>query len=179
MSRSGWKSIPPVRRIMHERFGWNLEKLENEGKLVFVDASKRWITDIGDSSTEFGLGSLMNDIESAVKKIGAKRVVIDPSTSILLQFEKHLAIRRALNKIASKLESLGCTSIITAERSEMPGMTTRLNIENFVLDGVIVLKKAVMGDRVHRILIIEKMRGIRHDENIHKFEITDEGIVVG
>jgi len=159
-------------------FGWDLEKLEKGGKLIFIDASKRWITDIGDSSTEFGLGSLMSDIEAAVKTINAKRVVIDPTTAILLQFEKHVAIRRALHKISYKLEEMECTSIITAERPEMAGMTTLLNVENFVLDGVIVLKKAIMGDKIHRIIIVEKMRGIKHDTDIHKFEITDEGIIV-
>ncbi|ODS39708.1 hypothetical protein BEH94_06890 [Candidatus Altiarchaeales archaeon WOR_SM1_SCG] len=160
-------------------FMWDLEKLEKEGKLIFIDASRKWITDIGDSSTEFGLGSLMNDIENAAKKINAKRIVIDPSTTILLQFEKHIAVRRALHKIAAKLEDMNCTSIITAERPEMAGMTTRLNVENFVLDGVVVLKKAIMGDRINRIIIIEKMRGIKQDANIHKFEITEDGILIG
>jgi len=159
-------------------FHWDLEKLEKEGKLIFIDASKKWITDIGDASTEFGLGSLMKDVENAVKKINAKRVVIDPGSSILVQFEKYVAVRRALHKIASKLEELGCTSIITAERPETIGMTAWINVENFVLDGVIILKKAVVGDKMHRILTVEKMRGIKHDPNIHKFEITDDGIVV-
>ena len=159
-------------------FDWDLQKLEDEGKLIFVDATKRWITDIADASTEFGLGGLLNEIEEAVKKINAKRVAIDPSTSILLQFEKPIAIRRALHKIAGKLESLGCTSIITAERLDINGMTTRLNIENFVLDGVIVLRDVVVSNILQRILIIEKMRGIKTDPKIHKFEITDNGVVV-
>jgi len=120
----------------------------------------------------------MNDIEAAVKKIGAKRVVIDPSTSILLQFKEQIAIRRALHKIDRKLEGLGCTSIITAERPEMEGMTTTLNIENFVLDGVIVLRNVIIHNNLQRVLTIEKMRGIRNDAGIHKFEITNKGIVV-
>jgi len=159
-------------------FGWDLAKLEDEGKLIIIDASERWITDLGDESTAFGLGSLMNDIENAVKKIGAKRVVIDPSTSILLPFKEQIAIRRALHKVARMLENLNCTSIITTERPEMDGMTTRLNVENFVLDGVIVLRQVVVGDRIHRVLTIEKMRGIKHDTSLHRFEINEDGIVV-
>ncbi len=159
-------------------FGWDLAELESGGKLIFVDASERWIRDIDSDTTEFGLGNLMNVIENSVKKINAKRVVIDPTTAILLQFEKDIAIRRALHRIVKKLESMNCTSIITAERPEMVGMTTKLNVENFVLDGVIVLRKAIVGNKVHRILSIEKMRGIKHDANIHKFEITEEGVVV-
>jgi circadian clock protein KaiC len=159
-------------------FGWDLEKLEKEGKLIFIDAGKRWITDIADESTEFGLGSLLNEIEAAVRKINAKRVVIDPSTSVLMPFKEGIAVRRALRKISAKLESLDCTSIITAERPEMEGVTTRFNIENFVLDGVIVLRNVVVGNKLNRILTIEKMRGVKQDANVHKFDITNTGIIV-
>ena len=171
------ESAEKIKRLL-SGFGWDIEKLEKEKKLIFIDASKRWITDIADESTDFGLGSLLNEIEAAVKKINAKRVVIDPSTSILLPFEKHMAIRRALRKIMGKLENIDCTSIITAERLEIPGMVTQFNVEGFVLDGVIILRKATIGDNIHRILSIEKMRGTKHDTNLHKFEITEKGIVV-
>jgi KaiC/GvpD/RAD55 family RecA-like ATPase len=57
-------------------------------------------------------------------------------------------------------------------------MVTQFNVEGFVLDGVIILRKATIGDNIHRILSVEKMRGTKHDTNIHKFEITEKGIVV-
>jgi len=161
-----------------EGFGWDLKTLEDEGKLIFIDAAKRWITDISDASTEFGLGTLLNEIEEAVKKINAKRVVIDPASTLLLQFEKSVAVRRALHNIAGRLENLGCTSMITVERPEALGMTTWKNVEDFVLDGIIIVStREEAGKRIRELEII-KMRSRYFLSGKHPMKITNHGISI-
>ena len=161
-----------------ESFGWNLKALEDEGKLIFIDAAEKWITDIGDVSSEFGLGTLLNEIEEAVKKTGAKRVVIDPSSTLLLQFERSVAVRRALHKIAGRLENLDCTSIITVERPEALKMTAWKNVEDFVLDGVIILSTREVNGKRLRELEIMKMRGENFISGKHPMIIANNGISV-
>ena len=157
-------------------FGWDLEALEKEGKLIFIDAAARWITDIGDVSTEYGLGYLLNEIEDAIKSIGAKRVVVDPTSTLLLQFQKAVAVRRGLYKIAGVLESRGCTSIVTVEKPEALGMTTWRDVEDFVLDGVIILySRAENGKRIREVEVT-KMRGEYFLEGRHPFKATSEGL---
>ena len=162
-----------------EGFGWDMAKLEKEGKLIFIDVSERWITDIGDNSTEFGLGTLLNEIEEAVKRIGAKRVVIDPASTLLLQFERSVAVRRALHKIATRLENLDCTTIITVERPEAVGMTAWKNVEDFVLDGVVILlTRADDNGRRNREVEVMKMRGEYFLSGKHPLRITERGFSV-
>jgi len=159
-------------------FGWDLEALEKEGKLVFIDVANRWITDIGDTSTAYGLGTVIKEVENAVKKIGAKRVVVDPTSTLLLQFDLAVAVRGGLNKISKSLEALGCTSILTTEKPESLGMTTWKNVEDFVLDGIIVLySRAEDGKRIREVEV-EKMRGESFLTGRHPFRITNEGVGV-
>ncbi|PKP54425.1 MAG: circadian clock protein KaiC [Candidatus Altiarchaeales archaeon HGW-Altiarchaeales-3] len=169
------ESSAKIKRAV-EDFGWDLNALEDEGKLIFIDAANKWITDLGDSSTEFGLGTLLREIENAVKKIGAKRVVIDPASTLLLQFERSVAVRRALHKIASCLENSGCTTVITVERPEALGMTTWKNVEDFVLDGVVILSsKEKDGKRMKNVEVM-KMRGEYFLSGKHPMKITKNGI---
>ena len=161
-----------------EGFGWNLNALEEEGKLIFIDATDKWITDIGDASTEFGLGSLLNEIEDAVKKTGAKRVVIDPASTLLLQFERSIAVRRALHKIAGMLENLECTSMITVERPEALGVTAWKNVEDFVLDGVIIVSTRESAGKRIRNLEIMKMRSTYFLSGKHPMKIANNGVCV-
>lgn len=161
-----------------ESFGWDLKKLEDEDKLVFIDATKRWITDIGDATTEFRLGTLLREIGEAATKIGAKRVVIDPCSTLLMQFEKSVAVRRAIHSIVERLENLGCTSIITVERPEVLGMTIWKNVEDFVLDGVIILTaKEKEGKRLREIEVC-KMRGDKFISGRYSMRIGSDGICV-
>lgn len=161
-----------------ESFGWDLKKLEDEGKLIFIDATKRWITDLGDATTEFGLGTLVREIGEAVTKIGAKRVVIDPGSTLLMQFEKSIAVRRALHQMVERLEHMGCTSIITVERPEALGLTAWKNVEDFILDGVVILSAREYQGRRIKELEICKMRGDYFISGKHPITITKDGFSV-
>src|SRR3989338_3572650 len=64
------------------RFGWDLKKLEQQGKIQIVDGS---IAKIGMPSQEeyalpvtgYDVGKLLLEVMRVIKRIGAKRVVID------------------------------------------------------------------------------------------------------
>jgi len=159
----------------------DLEDLIKKDKIRIVDASRRWITDFADKTTEFGLGTVIEDIKKAVNEIGAKRVVIDPGAVLLLQFEHlklHIAVRKGLHGIRDAVKKMGCTSIFTIERSEESRITLSENVENFVLDGVIALGTETGENQIIRTLIVKKMRGADYKSGKVEFEITNNGMVV-
>jgi circadian clock protein KaiC len=158
-----------------------MEDLIKKDKLRIVDVSRRWITDVADNTSEFGLESVIGDIKKAVEEIDAKRVVIDPGAILLSQFEQlklDIAVRRGLHRIRDAVKKMGCTSIFTVERSKEPGMGAGKEIENFVLDGVIVLGMETGQNQINRTLFIQKIRGMDYRTGKVKFEITGDGIVV-
>lgn len=162
-------------------FGWDLKKLEDEGKLAIIDASS---TKIGVPSLEkfvdvrpFDIDRMIDQIISLQEEIEARRAVIDSSTSILFHIGDAAKARVELLKISTTLEILGLTTLMTAEvghASQVRG----IGIESFVTDGTIMIYyKRVENARMHAIEVY-KMRGSRHDNKIHPFDITEHGIVV-
>jgi circadian clock protein KaiC len=92
-------------------FGWNLDELATQGKLKFVDASPdaSEVEEVG----RYDLSGLMVQIEYAIKKVGAKFVVMDSIGSLFYQFSDAGLIRREILKLAEMLKDSGVTSIIT------------------------------------------------------------------
>lgn len=65
-------------------FGWHLDELVTQGKLKFVDASpdSSEVEEVG----RYDLSGLMVQVEHAIKKVGAKFVVMDSIGSLFYQF---------------------------------------------------------------------------------------------
>ena len=162
-------------------FGWDLQTLEDEGRLAIIDAAS---TKIGIPSQEkyvdvrpFDMRSMMDQVIMIQEEIDAKRAAIDSSTSIGFYLQDPAKIRVELLKLATTLEILGLTSVMTCEivDDEHP---SRFGVENFVTEGTIAMYyKRVENIRV-RSLEIYKMRGSDHSKKIHPYDILDKGIVV-
>lgn len=111
-----------------------------------------------------------------IKEINAKRLVID---SISLIGEQTREVRKSLTYLVRELKRLGVTTLMTSEIEEGTNKLSRFGIEEFIVDGVIVLQymKYAAGN-VPRSLFIKKMRRTRHGMDIYPFDITDKGLVV-
>ncbi len=164
-------------------FGWDLEKYEDENMLAIVDATS---TKIGLPSDEryidvrpFDTRSLLDQIITIQDEIGARRAVLDSTTSIGFTIGDPAKFRVELLKISTTMEILGLTSVLTCEVVE-DGVDriSRFGVENFVVEGTIVLYYTRIENTRVRSIEIFKMRGTSHSKKIHPFEITDKGIIV-
>ncbi len=163
-------------------FGWELERLEDENMLAIVDATS---TKIGLPSDEkyvdirpFDTRSLLDQIINIQDEIGARRAVLDSTTSIGFAINDISKFRVELLKISTTMEVLGLTSILTCEIVEGEHAYSRFGVENFVTEGTIVLYYTRAENVRVRSLEIIKMRGTNHSKKIHPFEITSNGIIV-
>lgn len=163
------------------RFGWDMQALEDEGKLAIIDACS---TKIGIPSQEryvdvrpFDMRALLDQIIAIQDVTDAKRAVIDSSTSIGFHLQDPAKIRIELLKLSTTLEILGLTSILTCEIVD-DNLYSRFGVENFVTEGTIMLYNKQRGNVRIRSMEIFKMRGSDHSKNIHPYEITSEGIVI-
>jgi len=157
-------------------FGWDLAKLEKQGRLAFVDASR-----VAENQVEVGeydLGALIARIKFGIGKVGAKRVVIDGIGSLFLRYQNTASVRREMFRIIAALRHLGVTTIITAERTSDAEPTSRFGVEDFVADSVIFLYNTVVGRQRERQIEIVKLRGGSHQTGKYPFLITDDGITV-
>ncbi len=158
--------------------GWDVHTWECEGRWAFVDAAPQ----INEESLVVGsydLGALLARIESAIGRIGARRVALDSLGAIFNRFQDAAIVRSELFRIASALKQLGVTAVMTAERTQEYGPITRYGVEEFVADNVIVLRNVLEEEKRRRTLEILKFRGTGHHKGEFPFTvIPGEGIVI-
>jgi circadian clock protein KaiC len=143
-------------------FGWNIDKLVKENKWAFVDASPDYSSSV--EVGQYDLGAFLARIAHAVKKVKAKRVVIDSVSALFTHYQDSEVIRRELHELADNLKKSNVTCIMTAERPLEDGQISRYGVEEFVSDNVILLHNRLNshGERERTIEIL-KFRGLTHD----------------
>lgn len=162
-------------------FGWEIMKLVEEGKLLIIDARPFKIEEgfialdeslyRGENLPFMHLSQL---ILSSIKRIGAKRLVIDSITVLGMQYSNSFYIRQGLQGMFHMLEDQQCTSLLISENTE-PG---QIPLEWFVASGVIVLHHVRKEDTMERSIQVIKMRGIKHSEQIFPIKVSEFGIQI-
>jgi KaiC/GvpD/RAD55 family RecA-like ATPase len=149
-------------------FGRDFSRAEQLGQCRIVKVEPQNMKDI------------VNAIIKNVKAIGAKRLAIDSITMICEFAEKKKDIRYQLSRLFGEIKKLGVTTLAISEIEEGSEAISKFGVEEFMVDGVIVLNCGVnvgLGG-TPRSLYVKKMRRTSHDLNIHPFEITERGIKV-
>lgn len=158
-------------------FGWDVGKLEAEGKLCFVDASPRPEEQRVEAGS-YDFGALVARIEGAVRKVGAKRVALDSIGAVFMQFDDAGNVRRELHRVGAALKRLGVTAVITSERIEEYGPISAQGVEEFVTDNVVVLRNVLEKETRRRTIEILKLRGTAHEKGEFPFSVTQKGLVI-
>ena len=179
-------------------FGWDLEKYEQKNQIAIVDASPlRQISKEGDQKTglspesdksvrirgpEFSIQALSTVIRNYMRVTRATRIVVDPITSLSLQFMDNYQRRSAMIDLLDSLVGMGTTSLVTAEMGNQFGfgLTQReIPSEEYLCHGVIVLHNShVAGRGIVSTIEIEKMRECKHDRQLHPYSIMENGVTV-
>lgn len=177
-------------------FGWDLEKFEKKGQLAIVDASPlrqlskesempnsvQSSNEIHIRGPEFSIQALSTVIRSYARVTRATRIVIDPITSLSLQFEDAQQRRTAVIDLLDSLVSMGTTNLVSSEIGTSIGgaLTDReIPVEEYLCHGVIVLHNShIAGRGVVSALEIEKMRERKHDRQLHPYGIMEKGMMV-
>ena len=158
-------------------FGWNYALLIAQKKLAFVDAGAlREVT--FESSQNYDLSPLIERIKYALKKVKAKRLVIDGIDNLFSRFQNKDAVRQTLYQITAELKDLGVTVLMTAEKLGSDKGLTRYGVEEFVADGVIEIELIKGQQQFLRRMFVMKFRGTSFRSGIVEFEITDQGLIV-
>ena len=151
-----------------ERFGMNFMDFERENKFVFLDFA---------SITKEGIGVALEEVLETSRNIGAKRVVIDSFSAILLAFDNIIEARIALHVVLGKmLRAEGITNMLIAE---VPVGTNTIGsgMEEFVADGIIQLEHGTT-DIIPMTLKVVKMRATSMSREPHVSFIGDKGMIV-
>src|SRR3989344_5257673 len=134
-------------------FGWDIRKLEDIDKLML-------------------------EIMRVAKRINAKRLVIDSIPALGFNFQSEIEIRNAIRKLSYLLMRIGVTTIMTTESGDQENKFGKFGIEEYVVDGVLVVHYMGIGTRSNRTMHIRKMRATKHSEELHPMTISEKGITI-
>ena len=154
--------------------GFDLSRLSKHKKL-FLDHVRVDRAEIEESG-EYDLEGLFIRLESAIRAVGAKRVVLDTIESLFAGFSNTNILRSELRRLFRWLKDKGLTAIITAETGD--GKLTRQGIEEYVADCVICLDHRVEDQTSIRRLRVVKYRGSLHGTSEYPFLIGKTGLSV-
>lgn len=165
------------------RYGWDLQRLEDEKKLVFINISpvrvasseKTGLIQIG--MKEFRLIKLIEAIRRGVKEVNAKRLIVDPVTIFTLQYPNEVERIYAMRDLMRDLRRMGCTNLLISELRGT-GWEREHQFEEYLAQGVILLRTFLKGSRLVRVFQVEKMRGLAIDNQPRPYDISAKGVEV-
>jgi circadian clock protein KaiC len=155
--------------------GFDLDELQRKG-LLAVLAFRVDPSEIA-AAGEFDFEPLFAILDDAIRRVGAKRVVLDTIEALFGAFGDDVIVRSELSRLMRWLEDRGVTVVLTAERGNGSGLT-RHGIEEYVTDCVIVLDHRVSAEMSTRRLRVVKYRGSTHGTNEYPFLISARGFTV-
>src|SRR3989442_5668021 len=167
-------------------FGWKFEDLEKGKKFAFINASplrhmpgevKIGRTSIG--RKDFSILSLIEGIKTHTELINAKRIVVDPVTSLIFQYPEMVERRTAILDLVDALVKTGATCLMTTELRAMgPTVERAIQLEEYLAHGVVIMSNAKVGKTYNRVLQVEKMRETPIDMQPRPYKISGNGIEV-
>ena len=162
-------------------FGWDIDDLISKEKILMIDLRPFKIKDEiirKDDSLYRGeqipFEHLTKFILNSIKKIKAKRIVIDSISVLGMQYSDKFYMRQGLQGMIQSLENFDVTSLLISEFSE----NNEIPLEWFATSGIIQLDNQIIDNKMRRTIKITKLRGIKHSEKIHSLELGNNGLYI-
>jgi circadian clock protein KaiC len=131
---------------------------------------------------DLSVDEMLAEIQSAVERLGATRVVIDS----LSGFEVALAptyradFRESLYRLVGALTATGVTVLMTDEVIDAyPGGHFTHERVSFITDDILAQRYVEIDGRLQKVLSVVKMRGSEHATEFRTYELTSAGAVIG
>lgn len=172
-------------------FGWDLEKLEAEGKIriAYFDVVETdgFLEKIYELYSSFmpkrvvvdSLTTLADSllVGSMADKQGFSLVKIAESVNPIPQSERIIS-KNLLYHLMKKLRLFDSTTLLTSELIEGAEGLSADQISEFICDGVVVMHNLGVGSAEFRSMQIRKMRYTPHEKEFVMYEIEEGGIAI-
>jgi circadian clock protein KaiC len=152
-------------------FGWDIRKLEADGKLKIYQLRSEML--------QAGGAPIIKSLD-VINAMKARRVVIDPISLYSLNIKDPNELRRELYAFVNHMKESGLTLLLT---HEVPDILTRVSRISdfgleFIVDSIIMLQYVEIESEIRRSINVLKMRGSDHDKAIRRYKIGGRGVEI-
>ncbi len=132
---------------------------------------------------DLSIDETLLELRNAVKRLGAKRAVIDSLSGLELALAPTFRedFRESLYRMMGALTELGVTVMATVELADSY-VDLKFSPQGiaFLTDAIIIQRYIEIDGRLRRVMAVPKIRASQHSKDLHEYDITSEGgIVVG
>ena len=167
-----FEELPAEHVARAKMFGIDFDKPQKDGKLKLIYLRP----------LDLSVDETVHEIVKSVKEIGARRLVIDS----LVGFEMALApgfradFRESLYRMIAALTRLGVTIVSTVEIEEdFTSMDLSKFTVSFLADDILRMRYISINGQLRKMLMVVKMRRSAHSIDMHEYQITGDGLVIG
>jgi circadian clock protein KaiC len=129
---------------------------------------------------EMNIDEWVYDLIDLVEKTGAKRVVVDSLLDLVALSGDQIRFREWMYSLIQRFTRAGISLLLIVE---VPDLFQLRRISehgiSHVADNVILLQYVQQGPELARALTVLKTRAMRHQPTVRRYEITDQGFVLG
>jgi circadian clock protein KaiC len=157
-----------------ENFQFYDKKLIESGMINLIDLriiSERLGLDAEKYTVE-DASALLEILKDIADELHVKRLVIDSITALCYRLQSKEMIRDFIFKLGSSLAAMNCTTILTSEVPPNEVKYSQYGIEEFIADGILVLRDIDRKGDLIRTLQIVKMRGTSHSRTKSAMSIS-------
>jgi len=172
---------PGIIAIFEERPEGYLQRADSFGLDLKAGEAKGTLEVLYLRPLDLSVDETMFSILEAIKRVGAKRLVIDS----LVGFEMALApgfradFRESLYRMIGALTGAGITILSTVEvEDSFTALQFSHYAISFLTDDIIRLRYVEIDGQLRKVMVVIKMRGGNHSKDIREYVITDKGVVV-
>jgi circadian clock protein KaiC len=147
-------------------FGWNLG--EQDVHLFY------------ESAVDLYVDEWMSKVLDIVEERGIRRLLVDSLGDLEFVAADQTRFREFVYSFIQRATRAGVSVMFTMELPDL-FRVMRLSEHSFshLTDNVVLLQYVHEDATLRRALTVIKSRGTRHDQRVHGFDITSEGIVLG
>ncbi|MBM3309677.1 MAG: hypothetical protein FJY77_05415 [Candidatus Altiarchaeales archaeon] len=181
------ESPEKIRGHMKKSFSWDLDALEKKNLIAVRKVNPmEFLTALGDSPEEAVKNNRIKMTSSELSIMGKKinlpfkpdRVILDSNSALSLMFENITGYRIFLKELIESLNENNSVNLLVSETEQEPTMYSKIGIEEFLADGVIVLYNLRKGQLRRRAIEILKLRSSDHLKEMVPYIIGKDGIKI-
>ncbi|MAG18237.1 MAG: hypothetical protein CL944_02065 [Candidatus Diapherotrites archaeon] len=174
-----------IKENMMENFGWDLDALEKEGLLAIIKIDPLTIARAVEATLTKERGGLYIEFEKFDLPFQfdlpfkPERVVVDSLSALSIAFvDNHQGYRQYLRHLFETLEGYGSVNLVFGETEQLPNVYSRLGIEEFLADAVVVFYNIKIHNNRETALEILKLRSSAHAKKLVPYKITPRGFEI-
>jgi KaiC/GvpD/RAD55 family RecA-like ATPase len=159
-----------------QNIGIDFSELENAGLISFFD-----VTAFRKQSPDYfvlNFESLRKGLSAIFDTYPIHRLVIDSITPLAIEYPTKGKFRSSFFKFVEYIRDRQITTLLLTEIEEGKQKISRYGIEEYLADGVILLKVEQIGLNYERWITIRKMRYTSHDTKLYRLKVEKSGLKI-